>query len=85
MEAACTVLDVDKEAREHFEAVLAMESQAIADSIPCSTTGGPLKDDAILADTYSTDGLAMAVDLLTAPDCLLLNTGEPLDTRATTV
>ena len=77
MEAACTVVDVEKETRQHFEAVLARENQSIADSIPCSTTGGTVEDDAILADIYSTDGAAMAVDLLTAPGCML-NAGEPL-------
>ncbi|CAL8466945.1 g6481 [Coccomyxa elongata] len=69
IDASCPVVDADKEARQHFEAMVARESQSIAGAVPFYTTGSLFKEDALLADACSADGSAIAVDLLTAPEC----------------
>lgn len=76
IDASCPVVDADKEARQHFEAMVARESMSIAGSVPCYTTGSPLNEDASVADACSADGSAIAVDLLTAPECSSY-AGEP--------
>ncbi|BDA40749.1 probable protein odr-4 homolog [Coccomyxa sp. Obi] len=69
IDASCPVVNADREARQHFEAMIARESQSIAGSVPFYATGSPFKEDTLVADTCSADGSAIAIDLLTAPDC----------------
>lgn len=49
--------------------MVARERQSIAGAVPFYITGSLFKEDALLADACSKDGSAIAVDLLTAPEC----------------